>query len=278
MRGIGVVRAWSVLLVGAGLAVAVEEPPPLTAPALITPGGDAGLAAPAERPSAAAPSPGPGGTGPILVVPGVTAPARMRSTPRLPELEPAGPEPSADVPALIGPGGTMEPRSPGAAATAPRAASGGLSNPLTLESVPSDEPIISTPAPMSPPPAPRPAVRDAKPVPPPPSPAPRRSSGLFGRMLMPSFITGRGAGESRSTITVEPRTDPAADAALKRRIEHQIQEALGDRIRSVEVRVVGRDVTIHAKTARFWQRRNVRRTLESLPGLSGYHATFEVED
>lgn len=277
MRAIWVVRAWGVLLFGASLAIAVEEPPPLTAPPLIAPGGDAGSAAPAERPSAPTPSSRPGSTGPILVVPGVTAPGRVRSTSRLPSLEPAGPEPSADLPALIGPGGTMEPRSPGTAATSPRAASGGLSNPLTLESVSGEEPIISTPAPMSPPPAPRPAVPDAKPVPPPPSPAPRRSSGFFGRMLLPSFITGRGAGESRSTITVEPRTDPA-DAALKRRIERQIQETLGDRVRSVEVRVIGRDLTIHAKTARFWQRRNVRRTLESLPGLSGYHATVEVDD
>lgn len=272
------VRAWGVLLFGAGLAAAVEEPPPLSAPALIAPGGDAGPASPAERPSAPAPSSGLGSTGPILVVPGVTAPGRVRSTSRLPALGPAGPEPSANLPALIAPDGTREPRSPGAAATPPRAASGGVSNPLMLESVSGDEPIISTPAPMSSPPPPRPAMRDAKPVPPPPSPAPRRPSAFFGRMLTPPFITGRGAGESRSTITVEPRTDPATDSALKRRIERQIREELGDRVRSVEVRVVGREVTIHAKTARFWQRRNVRRTIESLPGLSAFHATVEVDD
>jgi hypothetical protein len=97
-------------------------------------------------------------------------------------------------------------------------------------------------------------------------------------MLPPSFIPGRNVPSPRSTITVEPRTDPAADAALKRRLERQVALALGDRARSVEVRVVGRDVTIHAGSVKFWQRRNVRRTLETLPGLKGYHATVEVDD
>jgi hypothetical protein len=82
----------------------------------------------------------------------------------------------------------------------------------------------------------------------------------------------------QSSITVEPRTDPATDAALKRRLEHQIHEAVGNRIRSVEVRVVGRDVAIRARTSRVWYHRNVRRTLEALPGLAGYHAKVEVVD
>jgi hypothetical protein len=94
----------------------------------------------------------------------------------------------------------------------------------------------------------------------------------------PAFLTGRSPAEPRSAITVEPRTDPAADAALKRRLERQIQESLGDRVRSVEVRVVGREVTILAKTTRFWQRRTVRRALETLPGLNGYHATVQVDE
>ncbi|MFO0907568.1 MAG: hypothetical protein U0794_04270 [Isosphaeraceae bacterium] len=79
-------------------------------------------------------------------------------------------------------------------------------------------------------------------------------------------------------MTVEPRTDPATDAALKRRLERQIRESLGNRVQSYEVRVVGREVIIRARTARFWQRRSVRNTLESLPGLNGYRTTVVVDD
>jgi hypothetical protein len=81
-----------------------------------------------------------------------------------------------------------------------------------------------------------------------------------------------------SAITAEPSTDPAAEAALKRRIERQVHEALGDRVRDVEVRVIGRDVTIRARSTRFWQRRGVRRALESLPGLAGYKPSIELLD
>jgi hypothetical protein len=79
-------------------------------------------------------------------------------------------------------------------------------------------------------------------------------------------------------VTVEPRTDAAADAALKRRVEKQIRESLGTRLRSSEVLVVGRDVTIRARAARFWQKRAVRRALESLPALHGYDARIEMLD
>ena len=80
------------------------------------------------------------------------------------------------------------------------------------------------------------------------------------------------------SIKVEPSTDPAAEAALKRRIERQIRELLGDRVGDVEVRIVGRDITIRARAVRFWQRRAVRRTLETLPGLAGYRARVEMGD
>ena len=78
-------------------------------------------------------------------------------------------------------------------------------------------------------------------------------------------------------MRVEARSDPAADAALKRRIERQIAQTLGNRVRSYEVRVVGRNVTIRAVPVRFWQRRAVRTTLESLPTLSGYKATVLID-
>ena len=39
-----------------------------------------------------------------------------------------------------------------------------------------------------------------------------------------------------------------------------------------------RRVHVQAKAARFWQRRSVRHTLESLPVLKGYQATIDVDD
>jgi hypothetical protein len=109
------------------------------------------------------------------------------------------------------------------------------------------------------------------------SSAPRRAPGLFGRFLAPPFALGRGSADSGTTLTVEPRTDPAADAALKRRLEHQIRESFGDRLKSSDVRVVGREVFIKARVIRFWQRRSVRRSLETLPSLSGLRSTIDVE-
>jgi hypothetical protein len=95
--------------------------------------------------------------------------------------------------------------------------------------------------------------------------------------------TGSLRGERRGpapddSIRVEPRTDPAADAALKRRIERQIREGLAGKLRMYEVGVVGREVVIRARPARFWQRRAIRRELEALPALNGTRARVEVID
>jgi hypothetical protein len=81
----------------------------------------------------------------------------------------------------------------------------------------------------------------------------------------------RRSGETR-------QTEPAADAAVKRRIEQQIRDAMGDRLRSVEVRVTGRNVLIVARPSRFWQKRSIRRTLETLPSLSGLQARIEIAE
>jgi hypothetical protein len=77
---------------------------------------------------------------------------------------------------------------------------------------------------------------------------------------------------------VEPRSDPAAEAAIRSRVQKQIQQVVGDRVRSVEVRVSGRNVLIRAQAARFWQRRGVRRSLEGLSMPSGYRARVEILD
>jgi hypothetical protein len=74
------------------------------------------------------------------------------------------------------------------------------------------------------------------------------------------------------------RSEQEGDAAVKRGIEKQIRETLGDRVRAVEVRVSGRNVLIVAAATRFWQRRAVRRSLETLPILEGYRARIELDD
>ena len=77
---------------------------------------------------------------------------------------------------------------------------------------------------------------------------------------------------------MDPKSDPAAEAAMKRRIEKQIRESLGSRLKAFDVRVVGRDVVIRAQAARFWQKRSDRTTIEALPALSGYNVLVEVVD
>ena len=99
----------------------------------------------------------------------------------------------------------------------------------------------------------------------------------MGRFLGPRTSTETSSGPG-SSITVESRSDPAAEAAVKRRIEKQVEQTLGDRVRSVEVRVTGRTVVFRAQATRFWQRRGVRRSLETLPLPAGYRGRVESVD
>ncbi len=160
--------------------------------------------------------------------------------------------------------------------------------PLTLESIPDEPPAelgsVRVPADRSTAPrsprasSPRPLSESEPSAPASSRPAPPRSSStVFGRLLGPTGSSDEPAGP-RSSITVEPRSDPAADAAVKRRFEKQVQQAVGDRVRSVEIRVSGRSVVIRAQAARFWQRRGVRRSLETMPLPSGYRARVEMID
>jgi hypothetical protein len=109
-----------------------------------------------------------------------------------------------------------------------------------------------------------------------PTTLPARRTGLFGGRWVNPFAA-KPVGDDGSDIRAEPRSDPAADAALKRRIEKQAVAAVGDRVRSVDVRVVGRSIAIQAHGTRLFQRRAVKKSLEGLPGLSGYRAVVEVE-
>lgn len=120
------------------------------------------------------------------------------------------------------------------------------------------------------------------------APSRRRLFGLFRRadhapdVPPPSPVVAgeptRIKPQDGETIQVEPRSDPAADTALKRRLEAQIQSALGNQLKALDVRVVDRTVYVRAAVTRFWQKRSVRRTLETLPALAGYRTRIEVID
>jgi hypothetical protein len=65
---------------------------------------------------------------------------------------------------------------------------------------------------------------------------------------------------------------------LKRRIEKQAREVVGDRARSIEVRVVGKVAVVQARGVKLFQKRNVRKSLEGIPSLSGLRSSIEVLD
>jgi hypothetical protein len=112
-----------------------------------------------------------------------------------------------------------------------------------------------------------------------PPQAPSRRPGLFGSRLNLNLFAPRGGmGGSDSEVRAEPRSDPAADAAIKRRVERQARDVVGDRAKGLDVKVVGRSITIQAHGVKILQRRAVRRSLEAMPGLSGYRSNVEIVD
>ena len=262
MRRIAGARILSAL--GVGLAAwaaessAVADGPALTPPVLSGPVVDP----PGELPRSLEATPMPG-SGPILVVPGITAPraGERRRTPAPPQDAPrsaGGPLPLLAAPAepsngFVAPGSSTTRRPP-----------------MVLESIPKDldERDLESSSPSDP-------QRRGLSLPRNSLLAPsRRPGGLFNRLFQ-SPPTYRG---DRAGISVEPRSDPAADAALQRRVEAQIRDSVGTRVRSYEVRVVGGEVAIVARPSRFWQRRSVKSALESLPALKGAKANVEVID
>lgn len=262
-------RSLGLLLGCLTLAIAADGPPPLTLPG----GGSVPIT---ETP---APVAEPMGSDPTPVRP-VFRPA-YRS---LPTLEPSGPslrvseanlppitdseanlppitEPDPDLPPLTLPENPSPPGSPGLeVGTAPP--------PLTLESAPAARTEPSTAARSG-------STRSTTPTPARSTPTPRRFR-LFSRFL-PAPPASNSARPTHEAVKIEPRTDPAADAALKRRLETQIRAAVGPHLRDLEVRVVDRGVTIRAQADRFWRRRAVRRAIESLPSLSGLQVKVDVD-
>lgn len=180
------------------------------------------------------------------------------------------PEATADGPTLLGPV-EMQAPSPGGTSPGRPSPGGGGSRPLTLETVPPEglgPEFREMPA--------EPPSRSGRGASGPKTLMRSRKPGKGQAVLAPK---GRGrGGDSDESVIIESKSDPAADAALKRRLERQIRQALGDRVRSVEVLVVDRRVVIQAKTARFWQRRAVRKSIEGLPDLVGYRSTIYVDE
>lgn len=246
--------AKGVLALSAGSAFGGDGPPPLSPPVLGPPVSVDEPPGELPLPVEATPLPGPSSrpieNRPMLVIPGVNTPrpgTRYRSD---------------DVPSPIElPPAIVRPR-PGTAAD-PR----GLPPIIESDGQPRVEPLSED----DPEPEPPKAVR--RPSPAPPS---RRPPGLFGK-LFPQLRQGGASEVSTVPSRVESESDPAADAELQRRIERQIEQGLGERLRTFDVRVVGRDVTIRAETLRFWQRRGVRGSLESLQGLRGYRVKVLVD-
>jgi hypothetical protein len=106
---------------------------------------------------------------------------------------------------------------------------------------------------------------------------------MLGRILQPGQAQDRDRAESKGSAEKarqKAATEPEAvtDASVKRKIEKQIRDTLGDRVRSVEVRVSGRNILIVGQATRFWQKRTVRRALETLPALEGYRARIDLDD
>lgn len=261
--------AWVSLVATAAPTFAGNEPPPLAPPALSGPVAEP----PAELPKSIGGSPLPGNR-PVLVVPGF---ARPRPAARTPRTTP-GPVPPVTgapggSPALVGPAEMPAPvagiERPAPPASEPAEPVTDSTPPITLESIPGEPDDGTTPTTRTP-------TRRTAPEPRTSSP-PRRPPGFFGRFFPPSS-RDRGAANLRDPVTNEPKTDPAADAAVKRQVERQIRANLGGRVRSFEVRIVGREVIIRARAARYFQRRGVRHDLEALPVLSGYRTNVELID
>ncbi len=296
----------SVLLCCASLTAAQDQGPPLSPPALEPPAPSQAPATPRPRAASHAGSntvagsngkpvnAAPAESHPLLVIPGVTAPVPSR-----PGLRPSRPGSVGGMDAvdLTGPNSpsTSRPLTPSFSSLPPiESADDGPdpsltrrnSIPLTLESIPDEPPAelgsdrlpADRPSASRTPPAGsrRPMTEPSTPAASRPAPS-RGSSTLFGRLLGLPGST-KEATSPRSSITVEPHSDPVAEASAKRRIEKQVQQAVGDRVRRVEIQVSGRSVIIRAQAARFWQRRSVRHSLETMTLPSGYRARVEMID
>jgi hypothetical protein len=272
---------------------------PETRPMLAIPG----ITAPGSRPPTMVPPQVPrpprAGTSPFalspdaLPLPSEYAPVRSTSRgagvpldepPLPPSLDPLAPRSDFSTPGR--PSNEVYRRSPRASTSRPS----GETIPLTIEPLDGDSPIERSPSgrPATPrstngraPSGSSTARPDDEPTD--PRPAPRRAPGILGRLFgppPPPPPPSREEPRSESKTKPDPDSDSGLDADViaRRRIERQIRATLGDKVRSYEVRITGRNVVIVAQPSRFWLRRSVRHSLESLPALQGYRARIEIRE
>jgi hypothetical protein len=286
-----IVRSLWVILCGGSLAFG-QEPPPLEGPAsnpvppqVTTPPSPETTKRPPAS-NTAAPVATEAQTRPTLVIPGVTVPSsRAGAVNRVPV-----PQPSRSLPSTTPAAGTVSPsvsapenpgspfRPPAGAPTQAGAEPSSLA-PISLSLEPLDDvpaatqnrsaaAAVRSPGSGS---TKEPATDPAR-----ARPAPWRMPGFLGRVIGQT-PTGT-AREATRSANASTKAQPEGDAAVKKRIEQQIRSTLGDKVKSVEVRVSGRNVLIVGRATRFWQRRTVQRTLETLPALTGYRARIDLDN
>ncbi len=237
----------------------------------------------------------------VLALPGINAPAGPRPSTNLQPIPSSPVETPSDDGLRLDAPVEMKPSSsnavpPSRARTSPVVDRERSPRPLTLESS-DDEPLpIDTPGNRSNlmvrKPSTTPKVDSNA------SPLPQRRGRLFGLFPGPAMNptpTSSPASSRASTnrptpldssataapgrsVVEGPLPDFAADVALKKRIEKQARELVGDRARSIEVRVVGKTAVVQARGVKLFQKRNVRKSLESIPALTGLKAAVEVVD
>jgi len=239
------------------------------------------------------------GDGPDLSPPGgMPAPIVSRPLAPGPTAEAAAPPASRAVLAVPGlMGRSSLPSTPAAAVDAPGAPA--LDGPLEMPAAPPvartrggvpGRPVIIEPIPIDGtprvyPPGPRTAgpsrrISSAPDVSERITPAPPQRRGrLFG--LRPGQTAATPAPRALPpgrAVVDDVKSEPMAESALRGRIEKQARSAVGDRARLIDVQVEGRSVTVQARGVKFLQKRAVRKSLESLPALSGLRSTIEVLD
>jgi hypothetical protein len=239
-----------------------DELPPLTAPLEVSIPDDP-EPKPEPEPKAAE------SRRPVLMVPGLPRPrSRVVAKPVVDEAELPSLDPIDEgLPPLVGPADELPEMELDPEPTQEPAPDLDLPDdappPLTLEAEPSDAehaPGATVATPKQP----------ARPV-----PAPRRR--LFG-LLPPLRPRNDPRPATSPKIEFDPRSDPAADAALKQRVERVIRQSAGPHVRAADVSVIERSIVIRARVDRFFNRRSVKRRLESLPGLAGYQTRVEIVD
>lgn len=163
------------------------------------------------------------------------------------------------------------------------------SPPSSADIAPIPGPVPSSPTQLSPPTTRRiepaaPTVRGGARIT--PTPATRRR--FFGLFPAPALAIPTPS-RPRPGASINASDDPhqaidhltpeaIAEARLKQRIEKQARDLIGDRARTIEVHVQGKSASVQARGVKFYQKRTVRRSLESIPALSGLRSKIDVLD